>query len=96
MAKVVVPHGLRSINWVEKLGSLWCRYLHAAVMWPIHGHYNCRVCYRQYPVLWESTYAPTTIAIATAAKAGPHTVSKALGSDGSRTLAQRPLVIGLN
>lgn len=82
MTKLVVPNGLRRINWFEKLGILWCKYLHAAVMWPIHGHYSCRVCHRQYPVLW--------------APAAPYRVSKTLGSDGSRTLAQRPLAIGLN
>ncbi len=57
MPKLVVADKLHSIDWIGKLGSLWCRYLHTAVMWPIHGHYSCRVCLRRYPVPWESTRA---------------------------------------
>jgi hypothetical protein len=29
--------------------------MHDAPMWPIHGHYQCRVCGRQYPVPWSGT-----------------------------------------
>jgi hypothetical protein len=41
-----------SVGFLDKVGDLWCRYTHEAVMWPIHGHYQCRICLRQYPVPW--------------------------------------------
>jgi hypothetical protein len=40
-------------DWIEMLGYPWCKYLHEAVMWPIHGQYRCRTCLRQHPVPWE-------------------------------------------
>src|SRR5882762_6983089 len=33
-------------------GTLWCDFMHAAPMWPIHGEYECRICGRRYPVPW--------------------------------------------
>jgi len=36
----------------EKIGALWCSFLHDSPTWPIHGHYRCRVCGRQYQVAW--------------------------------------------
>ena len=36
----------------EALGNLWCRLIHDAPMWPIHGEYQCRVCLRRYGVPW--------------------------------------------
>ena len=32
----------------------WCHYMHAALMWPVHGHYECRVCHKTYPVVWAN------------------------------------------
>lgn len=42
----------------RKIGALWCSLVHDSLTWPIHGHYECRICGRQYPVAWaeaEST-----------------------------------------
>ncbi len=36
-----------------KLGDLWCSFMHASPMWPIHGHYECAECGRRYLVPWE-------------------------------------------
>ena len=38
---------------VDGLGALWCRTLHSNPMWPVNGVYQCRTCYRKYPVAWE-------------------------------------------
>ncbi len=38
----------------DTIGSLWCQLTHGQPMWPIHGHYQCRVCGRRYPVAWEA------------------------------------------
>ena len=37
---------------VNRIGGLWCEFMHAAPMWPIHGHYECGVCGRLHPVPW--------------------------------------------
>ncbi len=31
----------------------WCKTMHRSLMWPSHGHYQCRTCGREYPVPWE-------------------------------------------
>ena len=44
----------------SKIGALWCSLAHESVMWPVHGHYECRACGRKYPVFAEAlvpTYA---------------------------------------
>ncbi len=38
---------------IEKVGNLWCAFMHDSPSWPIHGHYRCLVCGRRYPVSWE-------------------------------------------
>ena len=40
-------------KWLTTLGDLWCRFMHASPMWPIHGHYECGVCGRRFLVPWE-------------------------------------------
>ncbi len=37
---------------LAKLGDLWCNFMHTSAMWPIHGHYRCAECGREYPVPW--------------------------------------------
>jgi len=32
----------------------WCKTFHLSPMWPAHGFYRCPVCWRLYPVPWES------------------------------------------
>jgi len=41
---------------VEKLSILWCRVMHDAPMWPIHGSYPCRICGRSYLVPWATEH----------------------------------------
>jgi hypothetical protein len=36
-----------------KIGMLWCTLMHNSPTWPIHGHYECRVCGRQHHVPWD-------------------------------------------
>lgn len=33
--------------------EIWCKLMHTSLMWPTHGHYQCRTCGREYPVVWE-------------------------------------------
>ena len=35
------------------LGELWCQAMHSDAMWPVKGEYQCRTCFRRYPVAWE-------------------------------------------
>ena len=37
----------------SSFAALWCRLIHPAPMWPVHGYYRCPACHRQYPVPWE-------------------------------------------
>jgi hypothetical protein len=43
---------------MTRITDAWCSLMHESPMWPIHGHYQCRTCGREYPVLWESDSAP--------------------------------------
>jgi len=36
----------------NRLGYLWCDYMHNSPMWPIHGQYECRICGRRRSVPW--------------------------------------------
>jgi hypothetical protein len=38
---------------VERIAEAWCRNMHDGVMWPYRGHYQCRKCFREYPVEFE-------------------------------------------
>jgi len=53
MAKPAASDNARWVALMERISYLWCRHMHNAVMWPIHGAYRCRVCHRQFPVAWE-------------------------------------------
>lgn len=48
----------------DTLRSRWCRVMHDAPMWPIHGHYQCGVCGTRFPVPWEKQAAPVVQAAA--------------------------------
>ena len=39
------------------IGALWCGLAHRSVMWPVHGHYECRTCGRRYRAFVESPLA---------------------------------------
>jgi hypothetical protein len=54
MAAVTDKIPSRSPDWIQRLGSFWCRHAHSAVMWPIHGRYQCRICGRQFPVPFDT------------------------------------------
>jgi hypothetical protein len=40
----------------ERLREVWCRLMHDALTWPIHGSYRCRTCGHSYPVPWAGEY----------------------------------------
>jgi hypothetical protein len=40
---------------INRLGDLWCTFMHASPMWPIHGQYECGTCGRRHPVPWASS-----------------------------------------
>ena len=37
---------------MKRLAEFWCDFMHDAPTWPIHGHYECRTCGRQFEVPW--------------------------------------------
>lgn len=45
----------------EKIGRMWCRVMHDSPMWPIHGHYQCGSCGRQFPVRWADGWPNTSM-----------------------------------
>jgi hypothetical protein len=36
-----------------RIADLWCRLMHTAPMWPLHGQYECRTCGLRHRVCWE-------------------------------------------
>ena len=50
-------------QFVELIRQFWCINMHSGVMWPYRGHYQCRVCLREYPVPFEAAAAPPGMAI---------------------------------
>ena len=42
---------------LDRIGELWCIYMHGSAMWPIRGRYLCAVCLREYPVPFEGPVA---------------------------------------
>jgi hypothetical protein len=46
----MTPLNSGAFKMTETIGTLWCRLMHDAPTWPIHGHYRCRTCQRQYLV----------------------------------------------
>jgi len=45
---------------MNTLSELWCNFMHESPMWPIHGHYQCRTCGREYPVQWDQEPVQTS------------------------------------
>ncbi len=41
----------------RRIAEFWCRMMHPAPLWPSHGHYRCRTCWRKYPVPWQRDLA---------------------------------------
>jgi hypothetical protein len=44
-------------SWLDRFQEFWCRFQHDALMWPIHGAYECRICHRRYGIAWDSRAA---------------------------------------
>jgi len=62
-----------------KIIDLWCRLMHPTPMWPVHGHYRCPACWREYSVPWEVRSAPASL----------DTVSQVMRPEHSRVTASR-------
>jgi hypothetical protein len=45
-------------NLLERIERTWCETTHGQVMWPIHGHYRCSTCLREYSVGFEQAEQP--------------------------------------
>jgi hypothetical protein len=46
---------------LNKVETIWCETMHDRVMWPIHGHYRCSTCLREYPVAFDESEAPSDL-----------------------------------
>jgi hypothetical protein len=44
-------------NFINTVERFWCETMHERVMWPIHGHYRCSTCLREYPVAYDAAEA---------------------------------------
>jgi len=42
------------------IGTVWCSLRHESLIWPIHGHYECRMCGRRYAAFAEAPIANGT------------------------------------
>ncbi len=51
----MLPLIARMLDPEDRIGALWCSLMHDSPMWPIHGHYQCRVCGRQFRVPWAES-----------------------------------------
>ena len=40
-------------GWDPVIGRWWCRMFHGQPMWPMHGRYICRRCFRVFRLDWE-------------------------------------------
>jgi hypothetical protein len=38
----------------SRIGTIWCSLTHESLLWPAHGHYQCRTCGRCYPAFAEA------------------------------------------
>jgi hypothetical protein len=43
-------------NLLDRISEAWCKTMHPEPMWPAHGSYQCRVCFRKFPVAWEKPH----------------------------------------
>ncbi len=49
----------RALDRKNTIGGLWCSLMHDSPRWPVHGHYECRICGRQYRVPWAEAVSST-------------------------------------
>jgi hypothetical protein len=40
------------LDFAARFAAFWCRLMHDAPTWPIHGAYRCRICGQVYRVPW--------------------------------------------
>jgi hypothetical protein len=52
--RAVLQEGIGMRNLWIRCEDLWCEFMHAGILWPIHGEYRCRECLRTRAVPWES------------------------------------------
>lgn len=57
----MIPLNSEANKITKTVGRLWCQLVHNAATWPIHGHYRCRTCRRQYPVPWAQASPSETV-----------------------------------
>lgn len=56
---------------ISKVGDVWCELMHDDITWPVDGHYNCKICLREYPVQWngpEAAQAPVSVPVSVPAR----------------------------
>jgi len=39
-------------SFLARWSDLWCEFMHQGAMWPSHGQYQCRECFRVRVVPW--------------------------------------------
>jgi hypothetical protein len=61
---------------LDRISEAWCKTMHPEPMWPAHGFYQCRVCFRKFPVAWETKPHNGQ------AQARPAALSQALAEEG--------------
>ena len=47
-------------SFLELCSDLWCRYMHNGALWPMHGSYQCRECFRMRVVPWTDERTTAT------------------------------------
>ena len=45
-------------SFLARCSDLWCQYMHEGALWPMHGSYQCRECFRVRVVPWADDRAP--------------------------------------
>ena len=60
---------------IQRLGEWWCRARHQAVRWPMHGEYQCAICYRRYAVAWAESEGQRSSARTQRASGDHHSVT---------------------
>ena len=57
MENVVNQEQIMMKTFWSYVAEFWCKLMHPAPMWPVHGFYRCPDCWREYPVGWEEHIA---------------------------------------
>jgi hypothetical protein len=46
---------------LERFEQFWCKHMHADIMWPSQGAYQCKTCLRRYPVEFDQRVKRPTL-----------------------------------